>query len=84
MEFKLLSKETAAKIRQLSVIFNTVISLIPYDNGFYLEMFINHRKITISKWALEHHSVEYIAKTIVHLVLNVANFGMEDLTNDIQ
>ena len=75
MEFDLLSRETAEKARQLSIIFNTVISLKADEDGYYTEMYINHYKITISMWSLEHHSLEFLAKTIVELV--VANFDLE-------
>lgn len=75
MDIELLAKETSTKIKELSIIFNTVISLKWDESGFYTEMFINHTQITISMWVLEHQSVEYIAKQIVDLV--VANFDTE-------
>lgn len=68
MDCKLLSSEITNKIRQLSIMFNTVISLKGDEDGFYAEMFINTRKITISVWSLEHYSLDFLGKTIVHLV----------------
>lgn len=81
MTFEILHRETANKVRQLSVMFNTVISLKGDEHGYYAEMFINRKLITISIWVFEHRSLEYIAEQIVHLVC--ANFETEGSTNDI-